>query len=123
MQEHIVNVFMNDNMIADRCAIDGLVYTHYLGENKKITDKTYKFAEKVFDKLLPLYDIIFYIPPEFPLEDDGTRSVNTFFRDRIVLLFDQYFKEKNIEPVHLRGSVRERVNTVLKFIKEAENAR
>ncbi len=121
MQEHIVNVFMNDDMIADRCALDGLVYTHYLAENKKITEKTYSFAEKVFHKLMPQYDLVFYIPPEFEMEDDGTRSVNKFFRDRIVTLFDSYIKEEQLDLVYLRGSVRERVDTVLKFIKEVKD--
>lgn len=121
MQEHIVNAFMYDDMIADRCALDGLVYSHYLAENKKITQKTYDFAEKVYNKLMPMYDLVFYIPPEFEIEEDGTRSINKFFRDRIVGLFDQYIKEHDIELIYLRGSVRERVDTVLKFIKEVEN--
>jgi nicotinamide riboside kinase len=121
MQEHIVNAFMYDNMIADRCALDGLVYSHYLAENKKITEKTYQFAESVFHKLMPEYDLVFYIPPEFPIEDDGIRSINTFFRDRIVTLFDMYIKDKQINTVYLTGSVRERVNTVLNHVKDYNN--
>ncbi len=120
MQEHIVNAFMYDNMIADRCALDGLVYSHYLAENKKITEKTYQFAESVFHKLMPEYDLVFYIPPEFEIEDDGTRSINKFFRDRIVTLFDSYIKEEQLITVYLQGSVRERVDTVLKYIKDIE---
>jgi len=121
MQEHIVNAFMYDNMIADRCALDGLVYSHYLAENKKITEKTYQFAESVFHKLMPEYDLVFYIPPEFEIEDDGTRSINKFFRDRIVTLFDMYIKDKQINTVYLTGSVRERVNTVLNHVKDYNN--
>ena len=121
MQEHIVNVFMNDNMISDRCALDGIVYSHYLAENKKITQKTYDFADNIFNNLMPKYDLVFYIPPEFEIEDDGTRSINRHFRDRIVTLFDSYIKEKQLTTVYLVGSVRERVDTVLKYIKDVEH--
>ena len=121
MQEHIVNAFMYDDMVADRCALDGLVYSHYLAENKKITQNTYDFAEKVFNKLMPQYDLVFYIPPEFEIEDDGTRSINKFFRDRIVTLFDNYIRDYSLDLVYLRGSVRERVDTVLKFIEEVKH--
>ena len=121
LQEHIVNWFMHDNSVFDRCILDGLVYTHYLAENKKISQKTYDLAEQTFDRLIGKYDLIFYIPPEFPIEDDGIRSINTFFRDRIVTLFDMYIKDKQINTVHLTGSVRERVNTVLKHVKDYNN--
>ena len=121
MQEHIVNAFMYDDMVADRCALDGLVYSHYLAENKKITQKTYDFAEDVYNKLMPIYDLAFYIPPEFEIEEDGTRSTNKFFRDRIVTLFDLYIESKELELIYLSGSVRERVDTVLNFIKEVED--
>jgi nicotinamide riboside kinase len=108
-------------MVADRCVLDGLVYSHYLAENKKITQNTYDFAEKVFNKLMPQYDLVFYIPPEFEIEDDGTRSINKFFRDRIVTLFDNYIGDYSLDLVYLRGSVRERVDTVLKFIEEVKH--
>ena len=37
MHEHIVNVFMHDDMITDRTVLDGVVYTHYLCHNIIIT--------------------------------------------------------------------------------------
>ena len=120
MQEHIVNTVLYDTLIADRSALDGLVYTHYLAENKKVSQKTYDFAEMVFDRIIPKYDLMFYIPPEFPIEDDGVRSVDPFFRDRIVHIFDKYIKEKEIPCVYLKGSVRERVDMVLSYIDERD---
>lgn len=113
MQEHIVNMFMNDRLIADRTALDGLVYTQYLAETKKVTPAAYDHALKVFQKLQPKYDIQFYIKPEFEIENDGVRSIDTFFRDRIVRIFDETIKEYEIDVVYISGSVRDRVQQVI----------
>ena len=37
MNEHIVNVYMHDNMLTDRTALDGLVYSTYLYKQNKIS--------------------------------------------------------------------------------------
>lgn len=113
MQEHIVNMFMNDRMVADRTSLDGLVYTQYLAENKKVTQAAYDHALKVFLKLQSKYDIQFYIKPEFEIENDGVRSIDKFFRDRVVRIFDETIKEHDIEVVYVTGSVRDRVQQVI----------
>jgi nicotinamide riboside kinase len=113
MQEHIVNMFMNDKMITDRTSLDGLVYTQYLAENKKVTPSAYDHAFKVFKKLQPKYDIQFYIKPEFEIENDGVRSIDTFFRDRVVRIFEETIKEHDINVVYITGSVRDRVQQVI----------
>jgi GTPase SAR1 family protein len=111
MQEHIVNVFMNDNMITDRTALDGLVYTEYLFTKHKVGFQVKDFAKQVFDKVQPMYDLFFYRPPEFEIEDDGVRSTDKEFRDEIVSIFDN--KRQNIPHIVLGGSVRERVQQII----------
>lgn len=113
MQEHVVNVFMNDKMITDRTSLDGLVYTQYLVENKKANHYAYDQALKIFNKVQPRYDIQFYIKPEFEIQNDGVRSVDKFFRDRIVTIFDETIRLNNLPVVYLTGSVRERVQQVI----------
>lgn len=113
MQEHVVNVFMNDKMITDRTSLDGLVYTQYLVENKKANHYTYDQALKIFNKVQSRYDIQFYIRPEFEIQNDGVRSVDKFFRDRIVTIFDETIQLNNLPVVYLTGSVRERVQQVI----------
>jgi nicotinamide riboside kinase len=121
MQEHIVNIFMNDKMITDRTSLDGLAYTHYLAETKKVSPQAYEYSLKVFKRLQSSYDIQFYIKPEFKIEDDGVRSVDTYFRDRIVTIFDEIIEEYKIPVVYLSGSVRERVQQVIDAYKKMEN--
>lgn len=118
MQEHIVNVFMYDDFIADRTALDGVVYTKYLHENGKVNDETMTFATDVFFKLQPFYDKMFYIMPEFKIQNDGIRSVDLKFRDRIVEIFEEYISLCKLQTTRLSGSVRERVEQVMSACNE-----
>lgn len=124
MQEHIVNYFMNDRMICDRSALDGIVYSEYLWLNKKVKWSTVEYSASVYEKLMGKYDLIFYIAPEFEIEDDGVRSINKAFRDSIVEIFNNHLetlKQNNIEVTYVSGSVRERVEQVLRKIEWANN--
>lgn len=118
MQEHIVNVFMYDNMITDRTVLDGFVYSSYLMTGKKINVNTYLYADRIFERVINYYDLLFYIPPEFDIKDDGVRSTDIKFRDDIANLFEYIINERMVPVIHLQGTVRERVGQVLKFVKE-----
>jgi GTPase SAR1 family protein len=112
MQEHIVNVFLNDKMITDRTSLDGLVYTTYLHIHGKVSKDTLEYAQRVFRKVQPQYDLQFYIKPEFTLENDGTRSPDVSFRDQIVGIFDDVISSYNLNVVYLSGTVQQRINTI-----------
>lgn len=117
MQEHIVNVFMHDDMITDRTVLDGLVYSSYLFKKGKIDASTMKFARSVYNKVRPLYDHLFYISPEFDIVDDGERSVDVQFRNEIVETFESFIAKENITVIRIKGSVRERVNTIINILE------
>lgn len=116
MNSHIKNSLI-DNVIMDRCALDGLVYTDWMYDKKKVSHWVREYAEHVFNLLIDRYDHIFYLVPEFSLEDDGIRSTNLQFRDDIVDLFDHYIKEYKIPVTKLTGSVEQRLNKVMETIK------
>lgn len=118
MQEHIVNLFMYDNMITDRTALDGLVYSKYLRQNSKIDQKTLDFVYRVYEKCMPHYDLIFYIEPEFDIENDGVRSTDMEFRDEISKGFDSVIHSHGIPILKLTGSVRERTQQVINAFNE-----
>jgi nicotinamide riboside kinase len=121
MQEHIVNVFMYNNFITDRTALDGVVYTKYLHENGKVNDETMTFATDVFLKLYPKYDVMFYIEPEFEIQNDGIRSIDLTFRNRIVEIFNEYFETYKLTATKLSGSVRERVEQAISACNKIEH--
>ena len=112
---HAENI-IKDHFISDRCTLDGLVYTHWLYENKKVDKWMLDYALNVAKEILPRYDYIFYLPPEIPIEDDGIRSADVTFRDEIVKLFDHYIKELGINVIELTGSVADRAKKFRKIL-------
>ena len=125
MTEHVRNIFRDRadhivrgiHQILDRCALDGIVYSHYLLDKGKINRATYDACDLIYKKLINKYDVIFYTSHEdVELVDDGERSVDKIFREDIIGLFDMYMQYNIIEDghriVHLEGSVEERLKTI-----------
>ena len=117
MNEHIANVFLHKNMLTDRTALDGLVYSTYLYKNAKINLPTLNYVMDVFDKVWPQYDHVFYIEPEFDMIDDGTRSIDIAFRDQIVDIFDSIIERKKLTMHRVKGSVRNRIITIMDYLE------
>jgi GTPase SAR1 family protein len=117
MHEHIVNVFMHEDMVTDRTALDGLVYSSYLFKKGNIDAGTMKYVRSVFNKVWPVYNHVFYISPEFDIVDDGERSVNISFRDEIVELFETIIEKEKLSVTRIKGSVRERVGTIINILE------
>ena len=117
MNEHIYNVFMYTDMITDRTALDGLVYTKYLLNKGKVNVNTFLHVEKVFRSVWKQYDYVFYIEPEFNIADDGVRSVDIAFRDAITEIFESYIDKEKLAVLRVKGSVRERVNTIINILE------
>jgi len=106
----------NNNAILDRCILDGYVYTHYFMLKGIISNDIGPFLHYLFLKLIGKIDIIFYTEPDIPLVDDGERSVDVEFRDKIVKLFEMTIDHYNINVVRLKGTLEERLNTIYNTI-------
>ena len=117
MNSHIKNTLI-DNVIMDRCVLDGLVYTDWMYGKKKVEQWVIEYAENVFNLLIDRYDHIFYLTPEFDIEDDGVRSTDIDFRNEIVDLFDHYIKLYKIPVIKLTGTVEQRLNKIKETINE-----
>ena len=117
MNSHIKNSLI-DNVIMDRCVLDGLVYTDWMYRKGKIQQWVIEYADNVFKMLIDRYDYIFYLVPEFDIEDDGVRSTDIDFRNEIVILFEQYIKAWNIPVIKLTGTVEQRLNKIKETINE-----
>jgi len=127
MTEHIRNVYGGKtdrllrgiHQIYDRCALDGVVYSHYLLDKGKISRTTYEACELIYKKLRNKYDVIFYTSPkDVELVDDGERSVDVHFREDIIDLFNLYLYSINKDTkdvprvILLEGTVEERLETI-----------
>ncbi|MDB4543228.1 ATP-binding protein [bacterium] len=111
MNKHLENV-QKQNIVMDRCALDGVVYTRYLYNRGQVSEWVMDYAERVFSLMIDRYDFIFYIAPEFAITDDGVRSTSVDFRNEIVKLFEQYILLCEIPVTHLTGDKQERVSKV-----------
>jgi len=127
MTEHVRNVFNHradriirgTHMIFDRCALDGIVYSVWLLNNRKISRACYDACDLIYKSLQDKYDVIFYTSPDdVKLVDDGERSVNVQFKNDILELFDLYMHRYSGKLVVLKGSVEERLETIKSTLAE-----
>lgn len=100
----------NDNIIADRCILDLIAYTTTLYRDGKIGVDTFSIIRREAERLVKNFDVIFYIQPEFDLEDDGIRSTNTRFRSSVIFWFRHYIDVFDLDVVRLGGSLKTRIN-------------
>ena len=104
---HIQNI-VKPKFISDRCILDSMVYTSWLYSEKKIDHWVYNFAKNSFKMLIDQYDYIFYLKPEFDLVDDGVRSSDVEFRNKISDLFEYYIDNYLVDVHTLTGTVEQR---------------
>ena len=125
LAEHIKNhLKLDENLMLDRCILDGYVYTKYQVLQGKVKEDILKAFNSVFNVLFDKLDYIFYTDPsDVKLVDDGERSIDFKFRDDIILLFEDLIthkmSQKNKEKViRLKGSVDQRMKTIDKYLKQ-----
>lgn len=130
INQHLENylTYKNNDVIMDRCILDGLVYTKWLLDNKKVDGWVYSYCNNVFHYLIKKIDVIFYTESNIPLESDGERSESPMFKRDIVTLFEQWLLDLNspiirttyhihANIIKLGGSVEERMETINKTLK------
>jgi nicotinamide riboside kinase len=120
IHSHVDNYLKNrgKNCVFDRSCLDALVYTTYLAYTNKCDKELGYYAEYICKKLLHQYDIIFYTDPSIPLVNDGVRSDDVNFRNKIIELFDFYIEQFKINNVvKLVGTVEERYAIIKKEIE------
>jgi hypothetical protein len=83
-----------------------------------VSDWVFEYTKNVFHKTISMYDYIFYTDPsDVELIDDGERSTDIDFRNKMIETFevvisnhsDSYFKNKLIR---LKGTVEERMEAI-----------
>lgn len=119
--KHIENLLRpreKEGVILDRCILDGYCYTGYLNLNDKVSDWVFEYTKNVFLNTISVYDYIFYTDPsDVELVDDGERSTDVEFRNKMIEIFefviethkDNLLKDKLIR---LKGTVEERMEAI-----------
>lgn len=100
----------NENVISDRCILDVYVYTKY-NTGKSVSNDLYNVTYDIYKRLVNSYDVIFYLPPEIDIIDNGIRSVDAEFREELHALFIQECN-KLTNIVHLPGNIDEKFDRI-----------
>ena len=123
---HIQNNKLDD-VIMDRCIVDGYVYTEWLFNQQKVNEETYEYAYNTLDDILNDLDIIFYCCP-LEMEDDGERSVNENFQQDIANSMTQLLYQEDWNSTYkgklvtLEGDVDKRFNDIKIAIEKHEHS-
>ena len=123
LEAHIENNKL-DNVIMDRCIVDGYIYTTWLFSKGNLTEGMYQHAWDVLNEIVNDIDIVFHTAP-LEMVDDGTRSINgSFQRDihdmtRELLTGFGWSNMYKGRVIYLEGDVDKRFNDVKIAIKES----
>ncbi len=110
-QQWFLETTTKEPWVADKCLYDYLVYGKIVIKDEEIMAMVEKFIERNAN-----YDFVFYLPVEFPMEEDGFRSKD--LQPVVDATYKEFLDEKNIKYITLTGSVNERVEQALKHIRK-----
>jgi len=113
-----VKSIKHENLILSRCILDVLCYTEYLKLKGRVSRVIYQHALYIFKKLIPRYDYLFYVRPEFGIVADGERSTSEEFQQKISELFEKNINLYKINVIQLKGSVEERYDQIIKRLRK-----
>lgn len=101
--------------IADKCLIDILAYARYLFKNEP---ELINIFERIVRKNMK-YDLVLYLPTgEFPLENDGLRSLDLDFQKNIDNEVLKVMKDYDIKYHRVKGDKEERFNKAKRIINK-----
>lgn len=110
---HLEALLQPYNLILDRCYMDLLVYSSFMD---KISPETHNYIEDTWNRIKQEYTHYIYFPIEFKSVNDGVRSVNEEWREKIDVEFKNILDGLNKEYLTVTGSPRQRVNQILKYV-------
>lgn len=102
-----------EGWVADKSLFDYLVYGDLI-----LKDEIIRKVIRWFVQRNTRYDFVFYLPIEFPMENDGIRSIDPAFRENIDRLLKKCLEEFGVKYIILSGSVEERTKKALSHIKK-----
>lgn len=99
--------------LCDRTIFDHWAYTLYLFE-KELNNEYINIIENFLLKHMSSYDLIFYIPIEFEVEDDGTREDDKEFQKKIDSIIINNLEKFKIPFIIISGTIDDRIKIVQK---------
>ena len=66
---------------------------------------------------MPLMTMFFYLPIEFPIVDDGLRSLDINFQSKIDEMYRDFLKSAVVAYVELSGNEEQRLEKALLYLR------
>ena len=111
---HLEALLKPGNVVLDRCYMDLLVYSNFMD---KISKEAHNYIEDTWNRVKNEYTHYIYFPIEFKSVDDGVRSVNEEWREKIDKEFQLLLEGVRKPYLTVTGSPLQRVQQILNFIK------
>lgn len=111
---HLEALLKPGNVILDRCYMDLVVYSNFMD---KISKETHNYIEDTWNRVKNEYTHYIYFPIEFKSVDDGVRSVNEEWREKIDEEFQALLEGVRKPYLTVTGSPMQRVEQILEFIQ------
>lgn len=111
---HLSALIQPFNLVLDRCYLDVVVYS----EELPVEQSTRDFINSIWKKIYVEYTHYIYFPIEFKAVEDGVRSVNEEWREKIDNTFKKYLNEYNLNYLTVSGSPKQRIDQILNFINK-----
>jgi nicotinamide riboside kinase len=100
-----------ESWIADKSLLDYLVYGEIV-----VKEKVFRRAIRELVKRNADYDLVFYLPIEFAMKQDGLRSNDEEFRRAVDMRYKRTLKELGIKYIIVSGSPKERVKQAVRYL-------
>lgn len=110
LQYQLIAENKHNSFISDRTTVDNAIYwiKWHMSKANSLRSLAYLNMCKLNAKK---YDLVFYIPPEIPLENDGFRSTNGYYREEMDKLAYWLLVAWEVNFVTIEGDFNCRVQT------------
>lgn len=110
---HLEALLCPKDVILDRCYLDLVVYSNYMDN---LSNSAFDYILDTWLRVKDQYTHFIYFPIEFTSVDDGVRSVNEEWRNKIDNQFRSSLIALGKDYLTVTGSPEERVNQILTYI-------
>lgn len=112
------------NLVVDRTLIDIYAYTVYMRDHGNLTNQDLNYIRNRARTAQRLFDIVFYIRPEFEVKEDDYRSADPSFAIEVAAIMERTINEEILGEttvVVVSGEIENRLGIIKAQLEEHGN--
>lgn len=102
--------------VMEKSLWDNIVYGNFSIKSKKVLEVIRQIVNKNIN-----YDLLFYLPIEFPIPDDGLRSLNVDYQKAIDRGLKRILSRQKTRVITLAGDRQKRLDKALSVIRRSRH--